>query len=116
MMAVSAGNKGNNANGNTPARAGLGFNGVLTVSAYGDSDGRCGGYGPPTSRGPDDSYAPFSAFNVDIAASGVDVYSTYRGSGYARMSGTSMSSPDVAGAAGYYKSLFSALTPAPIEG
>src|SRR5918994_1466077 len=80
-VAVSAGTNGINANGNTPARAGLGFNGVITVSAYGDSDGRCGGYGPPTSRGPDDSYAPFSAFNVDIAAAGVDVYSTYRGGG-----------------------------------
>jgi subtilisin family serine protease len=114
-VAVSAGNNGQNANGNTPARAGLGFNGVITVSAYGDSDGRCGGFGPATSRGPDDSYAPFSAFNVDIAASGVDILSTYRNSGYARMSGTSMSSPDVAGAAAYYKSLFPAMTPAQIE-
>ena len=114
-VTVSAGNNGQNANGNTPARAGLGFNGVITVSAYGDSDGRCGGFGPATSRGPDDSYAPFSAFNVDIAASGVDVLSTYRNSGYARMSGTSMSAPDVAGAAAYYKSLFPTMTPAQIE-
>jgi subtilisin family serine protease len=114
-VTVSAGNNGQNANGNTPARAGLGFNGIITVSAYGDSDGRCGGFGPATSRGPDDSYAPFSAFNVDIAASGVDVLSTYRNSGYARMSGTSMSAPDVAGAAAYYKSLFPTMTPAQIE-
>jgi subtilisin family serine protease len=114
-VTVSAGNNGQNANGNTPARAGLGFNGVITVSAYGDSDGRCGGLGPATSRGPDDSYAPFSAFNVDIAAAGVDVFSTYRNSGYARMSGTSMSAPDVAGAAAYYKSLFPTMTPAQIE-
>jgi subtilisin family serine protease len=114
-VAVSAGNNGQNANGNTPARAGLGFNGVITVSAYGDSDGRCGGFGPATSRGPDDSYAPFSAFNVDIAAAGVDILSTYKNSGYARMSGTSMSSPDVAGAAAYYKSLFPTMSPAQIE-
>lgn len=114
-VVVSAGNNGQNANGNTPARAGLGFNGVITVSAYGDSDGRCGGFGPATSRGPDDSYAPFSAFNVDIAAAGVDILSTYRNSGYARMSGTSMSSPDVAGAAAYYKSLFPTMTPAQME-
>jgi subtilisin family serine protease len=114
-VAVSAGNNGQNANGNTPARAGLGFNGVITVSAYGDSDGRCGGYGPATSRGPDDSYPAFSAFNVDLAAAGVDILSTYKNSGYARMSGTSMSSPDVAGAAAYYKSLFPRMTPAQIE-
>jgi len=114
-VAVSAGNNGRNANGNTPARAGLGFNGVITVSAYGDSDGRCGGYGPATTRGPDDSYPAFSAFNVDLAAAGVDILSTYRNSGYARMSGTSMSSPEVAGAAAYYKSLFPAMNPAQIE-
>jgi hypothetical protein len=52
---------------------------------------------------------------VDIAAAGVDILSTYRNSGYARMSGTSMSSPDVAGAAAYYKSLFPAMTPTQIE-
>jgi subtilisin family serine protease len=114
-VVVSAGNNGQNANGNTPARAGLGFNGVITVSAYGDSDGRCGGYGPATSRGPDDSYPAFSAFNVDLAAAGVDILSTYKNSGYIRMSGTSMSSPDVAGAAAYYKSLFPGMTPAQIE-
>lgn len=114
-VSVSAGNNGQNANGNTPARAGLGFNGVITVSAYGDSDGRCGGYGPATSRGPDDSVPAFTAFNVDIAAMGVDVLSTYKNSGYARMSGTSMSSPDVAGAAAFYKSLFPTMSPAQIE-
>jgi subtilisin len=114
-VAVSAGNNGQNANGNTPARAGLGFNGVITVSAYGDSDGRCGGYGPATTRGPDDSYPAFTAFNVDLAAAGVDIFSTYKNSGYARMSGTSMSSPDVAGAAAYYKTLFPAMNPPQIE-
>jgi subtilisin family serine protease len=114
-VTVSAGNNGQNANGNTPARAGLGFDGVITVSAAGDSDGRCGGYGPATSRGPDDSYPAFTAFNVDLAAPGVDILSTYRNSGYARISGTSMAAPDVAGAAAYYKSLFPAMNPAQIE-
>jgi subtilisin family serine protease len=114
-VTVSAGNNGQNANGNTPARAGLGFNGVITVSAIADSDGRCGGFGPATTRGADDSYATFTAFNVDLGAPGVDILSTYRNSGYARMSGTSMSAPDVAGSAAFYKSLFPAMTPAQIE-
>jgi subtilisin family serine protease len=114
-VVISGGNNAGNALYNTPARAGLNFPGVITVSAIGDSDGRCGGYGPATSRGPDDTYADFSAFNVDIAAPGVDILSTYKGSTYVKMSGTSMASPDVAGAAAYYKSLFPTMTPAQIE-
>lgn len=42
-----------------------------------------------SSRGPE----------IDFIAPGVDVYSTYRGSAYATMSGTSMASPHVAGLA-----------------
>ena len=42
-----------------------------------------------SSRGPE----------VDLTAPGVSIYSTYKGTGYATLSGTSMSSPHVAGAA-----------------
>lgn len=42
-----------------------------------------------SSRGPE----------VDLAAPGVDIYSTYKGTGYATLSGTSMATPHVTGAA-----------------
>jgi subtilisin family serine protease len=120
-VAISAGNNGQPAQFNTPARAGIGFPGVMTVSAGGDSDGRCGGFGPIMNLGggitvADDTYPTFSAFNNDnIAAPGAAILSTYRGNGYAVLSGTSMASPHIAGAAAYYKSLFPAMTPAQIE-
>ncbi len=67
------------------------------VSAIGDSDGVCGAAGPNlTLRGdnatvPDDTFAFFSNFGpaVKIAAPGVNILSTFNGTGYA-VSGTSM--------------------------
>jgi subtilisin len=54
---------------------------------------------------PDDTFAYFSNFGpvVKIAAPGVNILSTYNGTGYAVDSGTSMATPFVSGAATLYK-------------
>ena len=62
---------------------------ILTVSAIGDSDGKCGGLGPALPRfdgnASDDTMADFSNFGpvVKIAAPGVNIFSTYNGTGHA---------------------------------
>jgi hypothetical protein len=100
-FAVSAGNSDADARNYSPAA----FDNVLTVSALADFDGEPGGLGSPTCRtDQDDTLADFSNWGpaVDIAAPGVCILSTYpieRGE-YGTISGTSMSSPHVAGAPG----------------
>ena len=106
---VAAGNSGKDASYNSPASNPS----VLTVSAIGDSDGKCGGLGRPTFIGADDKLASFSNFGpvVDIAAPGVDILTTYNGTEYAVKSGTSTAAPHVTGVAALYKTIHPTASP-----
>ncbi|HEU4682194.1 MAG TPA: S8 family serine peptidase, partial [Gemmatimonadales bacterium] len=105
VVIAAAGNSAKSAANVFPAS----YPDVVAVSALADYDGKPGGKGSYTcsDRGPDDTLASFSNYGstVDIAAPGVCIYSTLPISGsslgkdYGSVSGTSMASPHVAGAA-----------------
>lgn len=111
--AVAAGNSASDVKDFDPAS----YPEVITVSAIADSDGRCGGLGAATNYGADDTFASFSNFGagVDLAAPGVSIYSTYKGQSYATLSGTSMASPHVTGAAALYKANNAGASPAQVQ-
>jgi subtilisin family serine protease len=56
------------------------------------------------------SFSNYGTVSVDVAAPGVDIVSTYKGGLYARMSGTSMANPHVAGLAGAIQALYPEMT------
>ncbi|MEE8360682.1 MAG: S8 family serine peptidase, partial [Gemmatimonadales bacterium] len=91
---------------------------VITVSAIADFDGLPGGSASPTCRiDVDDTFADFSSFGdvVDIAAPGVCILSTWLNGGFNTISGTSMASPHVAGAAALVKADNPFFTPAQVK-
>jgi subtilisin family serine protease len=112
--AVAAGNSAANSNNYRPAT----YAEVITVSALADFNGTPGGGGAATCRTDvDDTFASFSNYgsDVDIIAPGVCIYSTWKGSAYNTISGTSMASPHVAGAAALYKASNPGASPAQVK-
>ena len=110
---VAAGNSAKDAQTFSPAN----HPDVIAVSAIADSDGKCGGLGSSTGYGADDTFASFSNFGsvVDIAAPGVNIYSTWKNGAYNTISGTSMASPHVAGAAALFKATNPFATPTDVR-
>ena len=118
LYVVAAGNDSNVAGNWRPAS----YNEVVTVSAMADYDGRPGGLASAPCvafgrRDSDDTFADFSNYglDIDVVAPGVCVRSTYRGSTYATVSGTSMASPHVAGAAALFLVAHPGTTPADVR-
>ena len=111
---VAAGNDSADAAESTPAA----YDEVITVSALADFNGLPGGGAASTCRSDvDDTFASFSNYgsDVDIIAPGVCINSTWMTGGYNTISGTSMASPHVAGAAALYKALNPTATPAQVK-
>ena len=73
----------------------------------------CLGWGTQT----DETFATGTNYglDVDLAAPGVGIYSTWKGSSYAFDCGTSMSAPHVAGAAALVVAKYPGLTPSTVR-
>ena len=113
-FAVAAGNASDDAANHVPAA----YDVVITVSALADFNGAAGGGAAATCRSDvDDTFADFSNYgaDVDIIAPGVCILSTWLDGGYYTISGTSMASPHVAGAAALYLSTHPGTSPAAVQ-
>ena len=86
LFVAAAGNSGVNIDVKPTYPASFNLDNVLTVAATDKNDALA-------------SFSNFGVNSVDLAAPGVNIYSTMRNNAYATMSGTSMAAPAVTGAA-----------------
>ena len=113
-IVVAAGNESDDAANHVPAA----YDEVITVSALADFNGAAGGGAASTCRSDvDDTFANFSNYgaDVDLIAPGVCILSTWYDGTYNTISGTSMASPHVAGAAALYKAANPGASPADVK-
>lgn len=114
VLVAAAGNESHLAN--LPAA----YSEVIAVSAFAETDGLPGGFGPAAGCLPgqrDDFLAFFSNFGpaVDIAAPGVCVAQRKLDGTYERVNGTSFAAPHVAGAAALVTARYPEYTPAQVR-
>jgi subtilisin family serine protease len=116
FYSIAAGNDGDDACDQSPARAGKGSADPTTGEVI-DANERDNGIVTVAATNNNDAEASFSNYGdcVDIWAPGVDVSSTAMGGGTTKMSGTSMASPHVGGTAALYLSTNPGASVAEIE-
>jgi subtilisin family serine protease len=102
VFAAAAGNSGTNNDTTASYPASYTSTNIIAVAATTSTDTKA-------------SYSNYGATSVDLGAPGSSIYSTYLNNSYATLSGTSMATPQVSGAAALIKSYNPALTTAQIK-